>query len=446
MARGPSAPAASPTGVLVPAGVGRKRQSSSRHAASSAPIRADPLGSVAGPPHTLPSHVRGRRHCQPQSRRAPAHPSQLVEALARAPRDRPGAADRPTPRLELPAYDLGAALGLERELGISHVARAGPRPPRPRRPAAARELPERRASATTRTAFAGIERALELIERHIAAGEPDRRARRLRRRRRLRDRDHGRALRALGANVGWFLPSRIEDGYGLSAATVERLASRGTGLLITVDCGITAVEEVAAARAAGIDVVVTDHHAPRADGAAARLPDRAPGGLRLPVRRAVRHRRSRTSSRRRSARRRAEDDLELVALATVADLMPLAGREPPARARGARSAGGHRQARAARADGGLARRPERARRARARLPAGAADQRRRPAAARRRRARAAAHRGSRARRGDRGRARRGQRRAPRRRAADRVGGRGAGRRARRAQRVRAARPRAGIRA
>ena len=79
-----------------------------------------------------------------------------------------------------------------------------------------------------------------------------------------------RALRTLGADVDWYLPSRIDDGYGLAQATVERLAVRGTELLVTVDCAITAVDEVAAARAAGLDVVVTDHHAPRADGA---LPD-----------------------------------------------------------------------------------------------------------------------------------------------------------------------------
>src|SRR5205085_7997318 len=76
--------------------------------------------------------------------------------------------------------------------------------------------------------------------------------------------------RLLGADVDWYLPSRTEDGYGLSAATVQRLAARGTGLLVTADCAITAVAEVAAARAAGMDVVVSDHHHPRADGA---LPD-----------------------------------------------------------------------------------------------------------------------------------------------------------------------------
>ena len=74
-----------------------------------------------------------------------------------------------------------------------------------------------------------------------------------------------RALRALGADPTWEIPSRFDDGYGLSAATVERLAAGGVGLLVTVDCGITAVAEVAAARAAGMDVVVTDHHRPGAE-------------------------------------------------------------------------------------------------------------------------------------------------------------------------------------
>src|SRR6202000_1233826 len=76
-----------------------------------------------------------------------------------------------------------------------------------------------------------------------------------------------RALRSLGAGVRLDLPSRERDGYGLAAATVQRLAARGTGLLITVDCGITAVEEVDHALEVGLDVIITDHHTPRADGA-----------------------------------------------------------------------------------------------------------------------------------------------------------------------------------
>ena len=69
-------------------------------------------------------------------------------------------------------------------------------------------------------------------------------------------------LRELGADVTWHLPSRFEEGYGLRRETLTKLAEDGCGLVLTVDCGITAVEEVAHARALGIDVVVTDHHRP----------------------------------------------------------------------------------------------------------------------------------------------------------------------------------------
>ncbi|MGZ8782106.1 MAG: single-stranded-DNA-specific exonuclease RecJ [Gaiellaceae bacterium] len=69
-------------------------------------------------------------------------------------------------------------------------------------------------------------------------------------------------LRELGADVEWHLPSRFEEGYGVSGETISRLADDGCGLLLTVDCGITAVEEVAAANARGLEVIVTDHHRP----------------------------------------------------------------------------------------------------------------------------------------------------------------------------------------
>ncbi len=81
-----------------------------------------------------------------------------------------------------------------------------------------------------------------------------------------------RVLRALGADVDWYLPDRASDGYGLNARTIRRLAVRGTRLLITADCGITAVEEVDLARVLGMEVVVSDHHSPRADGALPRAP------------------------------------------------------------------------------------------------------------------------------------------------------------------------------
>jgi single-stranded-DNA-specific exonuclease len=67
-------------------------------------------------------------------------------------------------------------------------------------------------------------------------------------------------LRELGAEVDWHLPSRFEEGYGVSRETLTRFAREGCGLLLTVDCGITAVDEIAEARAAGLEVVVTDHH------------------------------------------------------------------------------------------------------------------------------------------------------------------------------------------
>ena len=75
-------------------------------------------------------------------------------------------------------------------------------------------------------------------------------------------------LRSLGADVIWHLPSRFEEGYGVSRDTLARLAEDGVGLVLTVDCGITAVDEVAEARALGLEVIVTDHHRP-----GERLPD-----------------------------------------------------------------------------------------------------------------------------------------------------------------------------
>jgi single-stranded-DNA-specific exonuclease len=70
------------------------------------------------------------------------------------------------------------------------------------------------------------------------------------------------ALRSLGADVQWHLPSRFEEGYGVSRDTLARLAEDGCALVLTVDCGITAVEEVAEAKKAGLEVIVTDHHRP----------------------------------------------------------------------------------------------------------------------------------------------------------------------------------------
>jgi single-stranded-DNA-specific exonuclease len=69
-------------------------------------------------------------------------------------------------------------------------------------------------------------------------------------------------LRELGADVDWHLPSRFEEGYGLNAQTLTRLAEEGFDLVLTVDCGITGVAEVELANSLGLEIVVTDHHRP----------------------------------------------------------------------------------------------------------------------------------------------------------------------------------------
>ena len=67
-------------------------------------------------------------------------------------------------------------------------------------------------------------------------------------------------LRKVGADVDYYVPHRLEEGYGLNVDAVRRLIDEGVRLLITVDCGISAVEPVAQACRAGVDVIVTDHH------------------------------------------------------------------------------------------------------------------------------------------------------------------------------------------
>ena len=68
------------------------------------------------------------------------------------------------------------------------------------------------------------------------------------------------ALRRLGVDVIPYVPSRLEEGHGLSLAAVEAARTAGARLIVTVDTGSSSVAEVAAANAAGIDVIITDHH------------------------------------------------------------------------------------------------------------------------------------------------------------------------------------------
>src|SRR3954463_5385401 len=143
-------------------------------------------------------------------------------------------------------------------------------------------------------------------------------------------------LRALGAECDWFIPDRLSDGYGLTTSSVEELRRRGTELVITVDCGIGSVEEVAAARAAGIQVIVTDHHLP-----GEQLPDcpiihpvvsdypfegLCAAGVAHKLATALCDAAGRGAVETVGGRRHPTDaDLDLVALATVADMVPLVG-------------------------------------------------------------------------------------------------------------------------
>jgi single-stranded-DNA-specific exonuclease len=139
------------------------------------------------------------------------------------------------------------------------------------------------------------------------------------------------AIGAIGGDIRPYIPHRLNEGYGLNTEAIDRLVAEGVRLLITVDCGISNVREVAHARAAGLDVIVTDHHTPPAElpDALAVVNPKQPGcaypykqlvgvgiayklvqalvrqGLRLPL--------------------RGRDLLDVVALGTVTDMGPLNG-------------------------------------------------------------------------------------------------------------------------
>ena len=67
-------------------------------------------------------------------------------------------------------------------------------------------------------------------------------------------------LQKFGLDVSSFIPSRFEEGYGLSSDAIKRLAAEGVSLIITVDCGSASIDEVAGAKKLGVDIIITDHH------------------------------------------------------------------------------------------------------------------------------------------------------------------------------------------
>ena len=72
-------------------------------------------------------------------------------------------------------------------------------------------------------------------------------------------------LKELDANVEFYIPNRLEEGYGLSNEAMDHVKEKGTSLLITVDCGINSKPEIAFAQKLGMEVIVTDHHQPPED-------------------------------------------------------------------------------------------------------------------------------------------------------------------------------------
>lgn len=250
------------------------------------------------------------------------------------------------PRFEIRDCPLEDVEELERELGVSNplaqilVRRGLGDPARARTFLVAEE-------EHPPAAFVGIEQAIEPILRHVRNGE--------------RITIHGdydvdgvcstavlvRSLRRLGADVDWYLPDRATDGYGLNAETVKRLCERGTRLLVTVDCAITAVDEVALALSLGMEVVVTDHHARRADGVLPQAPIVHPAICDYPCpglcATAVAYKLAQALESAAAGPgtapegRALEEDLDLVALATIADLVPLVGENRTLVRRGMRA-------------------------------------------------------------------------------------------------------------
>lgn len=135
-------------------------------------------------------------------------------------------------------------------------------------------------------------------------------------------------LRQLGAECDWFIPDRQSEGYGLNPESVRDLAARGSELLITVDCGVASADDVALAKSIGTEVIVTDHHRPGdilpdcpvLHPAVSGYPFEELCGAAVASKFA-----SALRARHGLDPRLDEDDLDLVALATVADVMPLVG-------------------------------------------------------------------------------------------------------------------------
>lgn len=142
-------------------------------------------------------------------------------------------------------------------------------------------------------------------------------------------------LSRLGADIDYYIPNRAGEGYGVSRAAIEALAAAGTRLIITVDTGITANEEIAYAKERGVDVVVTDHHEchtdiPQAEAVVnphrpdCTYPFKDLAGVGVVFKLICAYEESTTGDRRSvCVRRMCEEYADLVAIGTIADVMPI---------------------------------------------------------------------------------------------------------------------------
>jgi len=137
-------------------------------------------------------------------------------------------------------------------------------------------------------------------------------------------------LKDLGAKVEYRIPHRTKDGYGLSLGAIEVARTRGAALIVTVDCGVTAVEPIAHARGLGIDTVVIDHHeVPAVLPDAVAIVDPLRRGCPYPFKSlagvGVTFKLVEALLRKRGGLDRAREFLDVVALGTIADVVPLVG-------------------------------------------------------------------------------------------------------------------------
>ncbi len=135
-------------------------------------------------------------------------------------------------------------------------------------------------------------------------------------------------LRQQGGDIISYIPGRLEEGYGLNPIAIHQLHGQGVGLIVTVDCGITAVEEARLCRELGIDLVITDHHECKAllpEATAVVDPHRPDGGYPHLMLSGVGVAFKLAAALCGSQEQILRDYADMVCLGTVADVMPLTG-------------------------------------------------------------------------------------------------------------------------